>query len=338
MRLDIHFLQFLQSKKSLFLKGTNKIYLLFILSILILIFCSGDLFFHLVVLPARADAGMAAARSLYRGPASPLPTSILPPKTPAESNSSSSDITEVPSFSQLRTLNPDVTGWITITGTVIDYPVLLAPKGSPDYYLSHDWERNTTKYGSIFMFPSATKATEEKNTILYGHSMKDGRMFSILLQYDNIDFYRIHPLIQFQEGDEKADWKIFAVIKVNTDPSQGQPFNYQKRSFASANDFLNYLYEVRMRSIFNLPVDLKSSDDILTLSTCSYEFDGFRTVVLARRVRKDEDSSVDISKAGKNSQVLYPDCWYKKFGGTKPSLPDFQSARKNKELSWLEEA
>lgn len=271
---------------------------------------------------------MAEARSLYQSSAV-----SSAPRTDVQSAGKKEPAPT--SFDGLKAINPDVAGWIALPDTVIDYPVLLAPADSPDYYLTHDWQHNETKYGSIFMLESGLAAAGRKNTILYGHSMKDGRMFAALLKYESLSFYRSHPVVLFQEGNQKVYWKIFAVIKVNTEPSQGQPFDYQKPSFSSDDEFLNYLYQVRIRSIFNLPVDSGPSDRILTLSTCSYEFSGFRTVVFARQVRSSESADVDTGKAAKNKTVLYPDCWYQRFGGKKPALPTFQDAVKNSGLPWL---
>ena len=302
-----------------------------LLCILVFAVCAGFLVFRVWILPWRLDAEMAEARSLYQSSAG-----SSAPRTDAQRASEAGKKESAPSsFSELKTINPDVVGWITLPDTAIDYPVLLAPADSPDYYLTHDWQLNETKYGSIFMLQSGPVAAGRKNAILYGHSMKDGRMFAALLKYESLSFYRSHPVVLFQEGDREAAWKIFAVIKVNTEPSQGQPFDYQKPSFSSDDEFLDYLYQVRIRSIFDLPVDLSPSDRILTLSTCSYEFSGFRTVVFARQVRGSESADVDTDKAAKNKKVLYPDCWYQRFGGKKPALPTFQEARKSNGLPWL---
>ncbi len=278
------------------------------LSLSVFAVCSGILFYRLYVLPRRTDANLADARSLYRGSASA-------PQSSSAGNSAPPQKQDEYTFSKLQALNPDVKGWITIPGTDVDYPVLCPPADSPDYYLTHDWKRDVSKYGSIYLFPPDPK---QKNIILYGHSMKDGRMFAPLLQYARPDFYSLHPTILFRQGSDMAYWKIFAVIKTNTDPSQGQPFDYQKTRFASSKAFSDYLGQVRARSVLGLPVDLKTSDSILTLSTCSYEFDGFRTVIFARRVRPGENADVDISRASANDKALYPDCWYQKFGGEKP--------------------
>jgi sortase B len=289
--------------------------------------CLGILFFRLVILPGQSDAAATEARSLYRNPAisSSAPQSSPAPQSSTVLGSAASSTQDALSFSELKAINPDVEGWITLPGTMIDYPVLRAPASTPDYYLTHDWKHNATKYGSIYLYtPPSKVSVKQKNTILYGHSMKDGRMFADLLQYDNLAYYRLHPTFLYQDSGSKANWKIFAVIKTNTDLAQGPPFDYQKTRFASTHDFSKYLYEVRIRSILNIPVDVKTSDDILMLSTCSYEFDGFRTVICARRVRMGESTDVDTANAEINSEVLYPDCWYKKFGGEKPSLPNFQ--------------
>ncbi|QAT48636.1 class B sortase [Caproiciproducens sp. NJN-50] len=287
----------------------NAWHAVFFLSLCAFAVCCGILFHRLYTLPKQSDEGLAKARSLYRGASSSVPQS-----------SSSASFSSAPeekklSFSELQAANRDVKGWITIPGTAIDDPVLCPPKDRPDYYLTHDWEGNETKYGSIFLYSGSTS---QKNIILYGHSMKDGRMFAPLLDYQEPRFYDLHPVIQFRLGNDTAAWKIFAVIKVNTDPSQGEPFDYQKTKFASPKDFSDFLGRVRIRSVLNIPVDLKTSDTLLTLSTCSYEFDGFRTVIFARRLRRGENASVDTPKVSENAGALYPDCWYAKFGGKRP--------------------
>ncbi|HEX3025967.1 MAG TPA: class B sortase [Clostridia bacterium] len=199
--------------------------------------------------------------------------------------------------------------------------------------MARDWKKQTSKYGSIFTDGSKTAAGTNK--VLFGHSMKDGRMFADVLKYANLDFYRSAPILTYQEESEVSQWKVFAVIKTNTDASQGKVFDYLKATFPSSDNFLEFLYQVRLRSVLTLPVDIRPSDEILTLSTCSYEFDGFRTAVFARKIRAGESGSVQTSAACVNSKTLYPDCWYRKYGGTKPSFPSFAEARKQGAVSWL---
>ena len=53
-------------------------------------------------------------------------------------------------FVELQKINPDIKGWIRMTDTVIDYPILQSSEDNPEYYLYLDYEKNHSKYGSLF--------------------------------------------------------------------------------------------------------------------------------------------------------------------------------------------
>ena len=63
---------------------------------------------------------------------------------------------------------------------------------------------------------------------------------------------------------------------------------------------------MRRRSLFDTSVDVEYGDELLTLSTCTYEFKEARFVVVARRVRDGEDSKVDVDQAVVNEDAYYP--------------------------------
>ena len=66
-------------------------------------------------------------------------------------------------------------------------------------------------------------------------------------------------------------------------------------------------------------VDVRSNDRLLTLSTCSYELEGFRTVLVARKVRQGESELIDESLVKAAPNPLMPDGWYEKYSGFPPS-------------------
>ena len=153
-----------------------------------------------------------------------------------------------------------------------------------------------------------------------------------------MDYYKEHPTFEMDTVKYNGDWKIFAVFKTNTLSSQGEPFQYLRTSFSSDSDFLNFIYQIEIRSLFNTGIDISADDQIVLLSTCSYEMDDFRTVIAARKVREGEDKTVDISKVSLNPSVLYPDGWYSAKGGTKPQHPaTFQEALEQGNIRWLSE-
>ena len=107
-------------------------------------------------------------------------------------------------------------------------------------------------------------------------------------------------------------------------------------SFQNEKDFMNYVYNVRVRSLIDCPVDVNEDDELITLSTCSYEFTNFRTVVVARRVRIGEDSGVDVDKASVNSNAVWPEVYYNAYGGSRPKVTDFVTAYEAKEIDWYD--
>lgn len=237
-------------------------------------------------------------------------------------------------FTQLLTLNEDVKGWLTVDGTNIDYPVLQSGKEAPEYYLYRNINRENDKAGSLFLNAGSILEENSKNLVIYGHNMKStNNMFHQLLKYDKLSFYKEHPYINFDSIYKKGQWKIIAVIKADAD-TDNTFFNFIRTSFSGDDDFLEYLYELRIRSIYNIPVDANEKDELLTLVTCSYEMDNYRTVVVARKLRAEESLSVDIQNAVENPIPLYPNSWYTYYGGTKPVIPPFNEALEAGIIQW----
>ncbi len=238
-------------------------------------------------------------------------------------------------FAKLLEVNPDTVGWITVPNTVIDY-VIVKPQGDedPEYYLHRDFYGNYSKYGTVFM--DYRSDLDSKNMILHGHHMQDGSMFANLVQYDELDFYKTAAVFDYNTLYEKAKWKIISVFKTNTLESHGPFFNYLRGSFSSDYDFLNFVYELRVRSIIDCPVDVNENDTLVTLSTCTYDMEDFRFVVVARKVRDGEESTVDLKKAKLNPNPVYPQGWYNWFGGVRPEVTSFQDALNNGLIDWYD--
>ncbi len=244
-------------------------------------------------------------------------------------------------FTGLLAENSDTVGWVNVPNTPIDYVVVQSPKDLIDtayeqdpYYLQKDFYGNYYYPGSIFMDYRSEIGC--KNMILHGHSMANGTMFAGLLNFSDLGVYKSSPVLSFNTLYEKSKWKIIAVIKVNTLEYHGPIFRYLRGHFGSDYDFLNFVYELRMRSIIDCPVDVNENDQLVTLSTCAYDFDSFRLAVIARKVREGESSAVKVSDARYNPNPLYPDIWYNCFGGTKPEVTSFQDALNSKKIKWYD--
>lgn len=252
-------------------------------------------------------------------------------------------VKEGKNWDKLLKINDDIVGWIKIDNTVIDYPVLDCAEDNSysQFYLNHDYKKNFSVYGSIFLDYRSNKGTNSKNVIMHGHHMRDGSMFGELMKYapeyeGDLDFYKKSPTISFDTPDGDAEWKIISVFKTNTLYAHGKFFNYMQGTFESDAEFMNFVYNIRERSLFDIPVTVNENDQLITLSTCSYEYTDFRTVVVARKVRDGESASVDTDLASINKDALWPDVYYQNHGGEKPKVTTFQTAYKAGEIDWYD--
>lgn len=207
--------------------------------------------------------------------------------------------------------NSDFVGYIKIDGTAVDYPVVQC--NDDEFYLTHNFDKQPEERGAIYMSSACDSSLRDFNTVLYGHNWLDTTMFSEVTKYENIDFYKEHPVIHFDTAYNDMEWKIFAVFITNADENEddGYIFNYIYPHLGGEN-FSGYISEVNKRTLYKTGVDVNSSDKILTLSTCSRKMDvsGYkadaRIVVAARLVRDGESSAVDTSKAEINPNPKYP--------------------------------
>lgn len=214
-------------------------------------------------------------------------------------------------YAALYARNDDFVGWIEIDALDISLPIVRGENNSK--YLKTDFDGKASKYGSIFMNCQNNVETLDYNTVLFGHYMKDTKMFGNLVEYKSAAGYKKAPVIEFNTiyGDYK--WKVFAVCITNgtADGDDGYLFNYMFTNLSSNAAVEEFLGEVKLRSIYYPEVDISVSDKILTLSTCSYEFDEARLVIMARMVRPGESAEVNTSNIRYNSNPRYPAAYYK---------------------------
>lgn len=171
-------------------------------------------------------------------------------------------------FSSLEEINPDVVAWLTCEGTEIDYPVVLGTDN--DYYLRHLFTGERNKLGAIFIDYRNHGNFSDKNTIIYGHNMKDGSMFSSLTKYKNQNYYDSYPAMVLYTPDGDYKIELFAGIIVDG--------NYEsvRFDFKNNHDFQSYIDSLKKMSTFESNTLVNADDQIVTLCTCSYEFNNAR--------------------------------------------------------------
>ena len=111
---------------------------------------------------------------------------------------------------KLQEENSDIVGWIEIEGTNINYPVLQGK--NDEYYLTHNYKKEKSQKGSIFLSKDYDLKLPSDNLLIYGHNLVNGQMFNNLLKYKDKEFYGKHPDIRFTTEKEDLKFEIFSAF------------------------------------------------------------------------------------------------------------------------------
>lgn len=185
-------------------------------------------------------------------------------------------------YKDLYMQNGDMTGWLSVEGTKIDYPVMQCE--DDEYYLHHDFEKEDSKYGCLYVRERAD-LENGTNFVVYGHNMKDGSMFGELDLYLEEEFYKEHPNISFHTLYEEYTYEILAVFRSRIYGEKEDAFKYYQFYEAKTKEEFDDFYEnVKELSLYDTGVEAEFGDTFLTLSTCAYHVKNGRLAVVAKRV------------------------------------------------------
>ncbi len=193
----------------------------------------------------------------------------------ADGNLNSAQIPTQIDFASLQAQNEDVVAWLYLPETQINYPVAFS--GDNETYLHTDINGDYSRAGTLFVDGDATGDFSEWNTIIYGHNMKNGSMFKTITNYADSDFYEEHPMLYLYTED--ARYQILPVLGCIVDDDDAL---YGIREYSEENlECLNALFR---KSTFDSGESITEMDQLITLSTCSYEYDGARYVLVGKMV------------------------------------------------------
>ena len=185
-------------------------------------------------------------------------------------------------YQELFDQNNDMAGWITIDGTQINYPVMYTPD-NPDFYLKHNFEKEYSDYGVPYIAEHCDPIEPSDNVIIYGHHMKNGSMFTGLMEYESKEFYEKHKTVRFDTLTETAQYEIVTVFKTTVYDDTG--FKYYLFSNADKPEkFTEYIEQCKSLALYDTGVTAECGDKLITLSTCEYSRTNGRLVVVAKKI------------------------------------------------------
>lgn len=169
--------------------------------------------------------------------------------------------------------NKDCVGWLKVANTDIDYPVMLT-KDEPEYYLRRNFNKSYSYMGTPFMDANCNIGIS-KNLIIYGHNMKNGKMFASLMKFKNKEYFDEHQSVEFITPNEKAIYHIICVAKVKADDSW-----YSFIDDLGEDDYNEKIKELYSKSLYRSNYEFGYNDEFLTLSTCEYSQNDGRLILI----------------------------------------------------------
>lgn len=225
----------------------------------------------------------APTATAYAAAPNRTPVTLVTATPVPESKKFHLDAGEVlPELKTLYEKNHDLAGWLTIPG-VVDLPVVHRDNS---YYLYRDFYGKNSKSGTLFLDENHPVKSTTQHLVIHGHNMNDGSMFGLLGHYKDKNYIRNHGVITFSTLYEKETYAIFAVAMTPEDTRSADfiPF-IGNPTFRTESAFNYYIDKVKKGALYQLYLDVKPTDALLTLSTC---MDDNRILLVCRKLRPGE--------------------------------------------------
>ena len=181
-------------------------------------------------------------------------------------------------INELKKINKDTVGWLSINNSTISYPVVQTSNN--DKYLDYSFDGTKNPNGWLFMDYRNNPNDLNKNTIIYGHSGNYYVMFGSLYKVLNKNWHsnKKNQIITFNTANKNMKWQIFSIYKIDVTN------DYIVTNFTSDESYMLFIDKIKGRSIYNFNTEVTKDDKILTLSTC-YKDSKHRLVIHAKMIK-----------------------------------------------------
>ena len=164
-------------------------------------------------------------------------------------------------FDSLKKINTEIIGWLNVEAMDISYPVTQSKDN--DFYLHRTFEKTYNFAGCIFLDYESKKDFSDRNSIIYGHNMKNGSMFGKLKKFYQEGVYEESPYFWIYTPDKIYKYEIFSCQEV------GATSKTYQLEFRNDKDFMEYIKNAFEKSVVKSDIEVDKDDKIVTLSTCT---------------------------------------------------------------------
>ena len=168
---------------------------------------------------------------------------------------------------------------------MLNYPVTQTDNN--EYYLNHLYDGTYNKVGCLFADYENRADFSDRNTIVYGHNMRDGSMFALLNRYDEQSYFDTHRQMYLVTPKGGYVMEIFTAFAAKPEESGSKTSPWQL-SWKDDGAYTTWLTAMKERSAVESDVTVTCSDKVLTLSTCTPGGTG-RFLVMGKLVKVDNE-------------------------------------------------
>ena len=169
-------------------------------------------------------------------------------------------------FAELKEQNSEVYAWIYVPGTDVNLPVVQSTTDD-NFYLNHNIDGDYAVEGAIYSQSMNAADFSDPVTVLYGHNLVNGSMFSTLHYFENEDFFAQHDTMYIYTIGHILTYEVVSA------------YQYDDRHILNSFDFSDpsvvrtyFDYVMAPNSLVEnvrQGVTLQTTDKIVQLSTCT---------------------------------------------------------------------
>lgn len=185
-------------------------------------------------------------------------------------------------YDALYQQNNDLAGWLSFPETALDCPVMYTPE-DPEKYLRMAFDGSYAISGSLFIGDGSSP--DGSNVVVYGHNMKNGTMFGGLTAYAQEDYAKAHPVFRLDTLTEEREYRVIAAFYCAAEEEEAFPYQYV--DLTHPETFAQYLEKAGERSLWPMSFQPEFGTRLALLSTCGYQGEDGRFVVLGAEIEAD---------------------------------------------------
>lgn len=188
---------------------------------------------------------------------------------------------------ELKKINNDIVGWLEIPNSEISYPVLQSSDNS--YYMNHNYKKEYSKEGSIFLDKDYDWTSPSTNLLIYGHNNRGTNlMFCGLMDYKDQNYYNSHQKIRFTTVEEDSEYQIISVFLSRVYYKSENNFRYYYFiNSENKEEFDEYIQNCKALSLYDTGVTSEYGDSLITLSTCEFSQKDGRLAIVGKKIKQE---------------------------------------------------